>query len=254
MKILIIEDELKAALRLEKLIKKNINDAKIIAILNSIEESIKWLENNKHPDLIFLDIQLSDGLSFAIFEQIEINIPVIFTTAYNEYSLKAFELNSVDYLLKPINEKKLVKSIKKYEKLKSGFVNNEYFNSKQLLDILKSKNEWRTKFLVNKGDSLIVIDIKDIAYFYAKDKYVSIVTFDNKKHLINSSLEKLEKEIETGIMYRANRQVLLSSKAIAKIHNYFNYKLKLELIPKADFDVIISRKKVADFKTWITRA
>ena len=251
MKILIVEDEQNAAKRLIGLIQKNINNADIITVLDSIETSINWFKANTHPNLIFLDIQLSDGLCFNIFKQIEVNSPIIFTTAYDEFSLKAFELNSIDYLLKPINEEKLKLALKKYNKLSTEYSNK--INSKEILKLLSAKKPSKTRFLVNKGNSLQIVDINDIAYFYSKDKNVIIATNNNNEYLIKDSLENVENDIEQGLMFRINRQLLISIKSIDKIHNYFNYKLKIELKPQTKFDAVVSRSKVSNFKHWIAK-
>lgn len=253
--ILIIEDEQLAANRLIKLIKAIDSDVNIIDVIDSVETSIEWFQKNKHPDLIFLDIQLSDGMSFSIFKKVDVNSPIIFTTAFDEFALKAFELNSVDYLLKPINEEKLKISIEKYKKIKQGFAKNEMnFDAQKLFQALqKNKVEYKTRFLVNKGSSLIIVNISEIAYFFTEDKLVFIITHDNKKYSINATLDKLEKELNPQIFYRANRQYLISVKSINEIHNYFNYKLKLELNPPAKTDdIIISKSKVSDFKNWVS--
>lgn len=255
MNILIIEDEQLASKRLIKLIKEIDESVNIIEVIDSVESSIEWFQNNEHPDLIFLDIQLSDGLSFNIFKKVEVNSPVIFTTAFDEFALQAFELNSIDYLLKPIDEKKLELSITKYKKVKQNFSKKEInFNTEKLLQTLqKNKPTYKTRFLVNKGSSLIVIDIEDIAYFYTEDKLVFLITHDNKKYSLNTTLDKLENELEPQKLYRANRQYLVSVQAISEIHNHFNYKLKLKLAPKPiSEDVIISKSKSADFKNWIS--
>lgn len=255
MNILIIEDEELAARRLIKLIKAVDKSANIIDVIESVELSIEWFQKNEHPELIFLDIQLSDGLSFNIFKKVEVNSPVIFTTAFDEFALKAFELNSVDYLLKPIDKEKLRQSIKKYKKVKQSFTKNEInFDARKLLEALqKNESEYRTRFLVNKGSSLIIIDIDAIAYFFTEDKLVFIITHDNKKYSINSTLDKVEKELEPKMFYRVNRQYFVSVKSIKEIYNYFNYKLKLELNPKpASEEIIISKSKCADFKSWIS--
>lgn len=254
MNILIIEDEEKAGLRLQKLIENNLTDVNILTILDSVERSVKWFKSNPSPDLIFLDIQLSDGLSFNIFKEIEIKAPIIFTTAYDEYALEAFKVNSIDYLLKPISESKLKLSLDKYQTIKTQFSENSGINSAQLIELLSGQNNSKKRFLVNKGHSLIAVEIKDIAYFYAKDKKVYIVTFDNNTYEIKDTLDKIENDIGKNTMYRANRQMLLSAKSISKIHNYFNYKLKLDLLPSASFDTIVSRTKVSQFKEWISKA
>ena len=255
LKILIIEDEENAAKRLISLIKKIDENITVLSIIDSVEDAIKWFENNKNADLVFLDIQLSDGLSFNIFEKVEVNTPIIFTTAYDEFALKAFELNSIDYLLKPIDNEKLKQSIIKFKKISKNHTKNELnFDAQKLLEALKSqKKKTKTRFLVNKRDNLIVIDINEIAYFYTEDKAVFIVTLDSNKYLINNTLDNLEKEIEENLFYRINRQFFVSVKSILKITNHFNYKLKLELQPKIlNTEIIISKSKTKDFKNWLS--
>lgn len=253
MNILIIEDEKLAAQRLASLISDEVADANIIDIITSVEKAIAWFKSNVPPDLIFLDIQLSDGLCFNIFKETEVNSPIIFTTAYDAYALKAFELNSVDYLLKPIKLEKLKLAIGKYEKLRNTFSSSQLnFDVQKLVETIQgSKRDYTSRFLVNKGNSLVIIDVSDIAYFHAEDKMVFITTFDNKKYLINNTLDKLEKSLEPKKFFRTARQFLVTAKAINKIHNYFNYKLKLDLQPPPETDVIVSKARVSDFKEWL---
>jgi len=254
LKILVIEDEEKAAKRLISLIKQIDENITILSIIESVEDAIKWFENNDDVDLIFLDIQLSDGMSFNIFEKVEVNTPIIFTTAFDEFALKAFELNSIDYLLKPINTEKLKQSIFKFKKVSKNHTKNKLnFDAQKLLEALKSqKKKTKTRFLVNKRNNLIVIDINEIAYFYTEDKVVFITTFDNNKYIINNTLDNLEKDIEENLFYRVNRQFFVSVKSISKITNHFNYKLKLELQPKTNTEIIISKSKSKDFKNWLS--
>jgi DNA-binding LytR/AlgR family response regulator len=255
MNILIIEDEKLAARRLISLINETEKDANIITTIDSVEKAITWFKNNDPPDLIFLDIQLSDGLCFNIFKEVDVHSPVIFTTAYDEYALKAFELNSVDYLLKPIKSEKLQQSIEKYKNLKSTFSSSQLnFDAQKLIETIQdSKKEYTSRFLVNKGNSLLIINVNDIAYFHAEDKMVFITTFENKKYLINNTLDKLETSLKPKKFFRTARQFLVTARAIHKIHNYFNYKLKLELQPPPETDVIVSKARVSDFKEWLTR-
>ncbi len=258
MNILIIEDEHHAAKRLIKLIKSIVGEANILDVLDSVEASINWFNNNPHPDLIFLDIQLSDGMSFNIFRKVEVNCPVILTTAYDEFALQAFELNSIDYLLKPIDAEKLKKSLTKYEqRIKTYKYKNENSDLQKLVEFLASKTqkEYKTRFIVNKGNSLKIVEIDEIAYFFTENKQVYLYTYTNNKFLINTTLDKLEKQIETQKFYRANRQYLISVKSIKNIHHYFNYKLKLELNPSAPTDdIIISRNRTSDFKKWVAHS
>jgi len=255
MNILIIEDEKHAANRLIKLLKTIDSDFNILDILESINLSVKWLQNNPQPELIFLDIQLSDGLSFNIFKQVDVTCPVIFTTAYDEFALQAFELNSIDYLLKPINTNKLAKSIDKFKRLSNMQTVSKFnFDSQALIEALTKKEAtFKTNFLVNKGSQLVIINIEDIAYFFAEDKLVFLVTHDKQKFNINDSLDTIEKEIGNKSFYRVNRQYLVSVKSIKEIHNHFNYKLKLSLNPlPKDENIVITKSKVIAFKNWLS--
>jgi DNA-binding LytR/AlgR family response regulator len=256
MNVLIIEDELLAAQLLEKQLINIDNNINIISTIDSIEKSVEWFKNNPHPDLIFLDIQLSDGLSFNIFNQVEVNSPVIFTTAYDQYALKAFEINSIDYLLKPIDIESLRTSLKKYNKLNPNNSDSNFnidFN-KFLADFSINKKTYKSRFLINKGDSLQIVDINKIAYFYSEQKATFIITKDNKKYISNDSLDSIINNVDPSIFYRINRQFIVSINSIGKISNYFNYKLKLDLIPKTDNDnTVISRTKVKEFKEWLSK-
>ncbi|MEA3446644.1 MAG: LytTR family DNA-binding domain-containing protein [Bacteroidota bacterium] len=256
MKVLIIEDEQRAAERLIKLIAEIDNSIEIVSIIDSIENSVKWFRQNTHPDLIFLDIQLSDGLCFNIFNQTEVNSPVIFTTAYDEYALKAFELNSIDYLLKPIDADKLKIGVRKYHKLKSNIPDAGInVNFKKILsEISLNSKVYKSRFLISKSDSLLVIDINRIAYFYSEQKATFIITTDNQKYITNDSLDQVVSSIDPSLFFRINRQYVVSIKAIVKISNYFNYKLKLDLIPETNSDdTIVSRTKVSEFKQWLNK-
>ena len=197
-KALIIEDEQFAEERLKNLLKDIPENIEVITTLDSVEGAINWLHAHPPPDLIFLDIQLSDGQCFTIFEYVQFQSPVIFTTAYDEYAIKAFEVNSIDYLLKPIKKEQLENSIKKYQAIKAYFfyveLNDKMFS---LLNNLKSvEKKYKNRFLVNKGDTLIPVDSKDIAYFYTEDKAVFLVTHENKRYIINYTLDKLETLID----------------------------------------------------------
>ena len=252
-KALIVEDEELAAERLQKLIKDVDPKIEILSIIDSVESTINWLQNNPPPDLLFLDIQLADGRSFEIFEHIKVQSPVIFTTAYDEYAIKAFELNSIDYLLKPIKIEGLKKSIDKYKKIKEYFSESDLQNKVyNLLSSIKNEDKtYKNRFLINKGDTLIPVSTNEIAYFYAEDKVNFIVTFDEKKYFINYSLDTLQEMLDPKLFQRVNRQFILSINSIKKVHNYFNYKLKIEVNPLIDKDIIISRANVVEFKKWM---
>ncbi|MBN2668951.1 MAG: response regulator transcription factor [Bacteroidales bacterium] len=250
MKIVIIEDEYQAQNRLQKLIAKHLPQAELVAILDSIESSVQWFSAHHEPDLIFSDIQLSDGLSFKIFQQIEIRAFVVFTTAYDEYAIEAFKLNSIDYLLKPVSEESFEKSLQKYRNLTSN--KSPLLDPQQWLNLIEQRVKYKCRFLVDIGQSIGVIEIKQIAYFALIDKQICIVTHEMEKYPLKDSLDKIEAEIEPHLFYRINRQILLSAGAIRKIHLHFNYKLKLELNPPFDEDIIVSKAKVAEFKAWLS--
>jgi len=255
-KALIIEDEDLAAKRLIDLLKQIDPEIEINGPIDSVELAIRYLQNNPQPDLLFLDIQLADGKSFSIFDQVKVNIPIIFTTAFDEFAIKAFELNSIDYLLKPVSMDMLRASLDKFKKVKD-YYNHDDFNV-QLNSLLQSINKpvetaYKTRFLVNKGDILLPIRTDEIAYFYAEDKAVFLVTTENKKYMINYSLEELEDKLNPKLFFRANRQFICMVGVIFKVHNYFNYRLKLELKPDPGTDVIVSKSRTSEFRAWMER-
>lgn len=250
MKILIIEDEIPAATRLEKMILACRPDAEILEVIDTVEDAIDWFEHNDEPDVVFSDIQLADGVSFDVFEQIEVDCPVVFVTAYDEYAIKAFELNSIDYLLKPFTEEALEKSFKKLDKLMASDESlNVDFNT--ILSTVKGGKPYKQRFLISKGDSLIPLNVSDIAYVYTEDKAVMIKTKSAKSYFINYSLDELESQLDPNDFFRLNRQFITSLSAIDKISQYFNGKLKIELDPKQEGEVIVSRAKTPLFKNWL---
>ena len=253
MNVLIIEDEKSAALRLVKQINELRPDYKITASLDSIESAVEWLSQNSHPDLIFLDIQLSDGLSFAIFEKVKIKVPVIFTTAFDAYAIKAFELNSIDYLLKPVSSEQLSRALDKFESIKEIYQTNTLEDKLvSMLQVVQNKQRepYRERLLIPQHDGYIQVLTEDVAYFYVENNCVYIVTRSNETHTLHYSLDKLEEELDPAVFYRANRSFIVSAGCVKKAHNYFNYKMKLEVIPKTTKEIIISRQKVSDFKKW----
>jgi len=253
MKALVIEDEQHAAQRLINLLQETGREIEILETLDSIESSVKWLSENDDPDVIFLDIQLADGLSFAIFDQVDVKSPVIFATAYDEYAIKAFEINSIDYLLKPIKLERLVASLEKLEKLRPRMSPNQITAQLQnmIVDYHEKNKTYRSRFLVNKADGMIPIATEDIAFLYTEDKVVFLITRDNRRFMLNYSLDQLEKQLNPISFFRVNRQFIVAMRSIHKIHNYFNYKLKIELTPVSEQEVIVSRQKVAEFKEWL---
>ncbi|RTY92398.1 LytTR family DNA-binding domain-containing protein [Flavobacterium sp. GT3R68] len=250
MTTIIIEDEKPAARLLQrKLEKLNIE---VEVMLHSVEESLDWFSKNEHPDLIFLDIQLSDGLSFEIFDKIEIKSAVIFTTAYDEYALRAFKLNSIDYLLKPIDEDDLEISINKFKARlpKQESLQLDFDQIKKMLSNPFEKN-YKKRFTVKIGQHLKVIQTDEIECFFSENKGTYIHTFDNRNYLIESTLEVLEQEMDPKDFFRVSRKFLIPLKAIKEIVLYSNSRLKVILPSYNDDEVIVSREKVSDFKTWI---
>ena len=248
MKTIIIEDEKPAAEKLQKALLRCDASIQVQAVLSSVRAATEWLQHNACPELIFMDIELTDGSSFKIFEQSQINCPVIFTTAYDEYWQEAFEHNSIDYLLKPIRLEKLEAALKKYEKLKQHFTNN--YN--QLLSWQQTPTgEHKKRFLVKRGTDYISIKTSDISYFYAAQKLVCLVDHNAQKFILDQSLADLEKQLDPAQFYRVNRKYLVNLNAIKKIKLYPKSKLQLEIQPPPSEDIIISQENTAAFKAWM---
>ena len=250
MNIIIIEDEKPAARLLQRKVEKL--GFVVNQMLHSVEESIAWFQVNKHPDLIFLDIQLSDGLSFEIFEKIEINSSVIFTTAYDEYALRAFKLNSIDYLLKPIDEDDLETAIDKYQSQKSK-PEIQQFDFEQIKKMLinPAEKSYKTRFTIKIGQSLKVITTDEIECFFSENKGTYIHTLDNRNYLIDINLEQLEAELEPKNNFRISRKFIIPLKSIKEIQVYSNSRLKIILPTYKDDEIIVAREKVQDFKKWL---
>ena len=248
MKVIIIEDEKPAAEKLLKAIQKVDPSVEVAAVLNSVRKSVDWLQQNPMTDLLFMDIELSDGLSFKIFETISINSPVIFCTAFDEYWQEAFEHNSIDYLLKPVKQDKLEASLKKYEKLKQHFAAGL---QQLLLWQQLGANGYKKRFLVKRGTDYISVKAEDIAYFYAAHKLVCMVDNKSQKFILDQSLADIEKQLDPAQFYRVNRKYLINLNAIRKIKSYPKSKLQLEIDPVVNEDVIISQENVASFKEWM---
>jgi DNA-binding LytR/AlgR family response regulator len=252
-RILLIEDEYPAAERLSKMV-LTLGDTEIIASLDSIENSVAFLKSSNTIDLIFSDIQLSDGLSFKIFEQVSVQVPIIFTTSYDEYAIRAFKVKSIDYLLKPIKQEELIQAYKKYKELFNKTENQDY--STKIASLLqeisqqKPKN-YQQRFLVKHQEQLIPVAQEQIAYFYSANKMVCLISKDGKQFLVDYTLEELEDLLNPTYFFRLNRQFIASVESISKIHQYFHGKLKLELEPSSTEEVIVSREKSPIFQQWL---
>ncbi|WP_283640321.1 LytR/AlgR family response regulator transcription factor [Mesonia mobilis] len=251
MRTIIIEDEKPSARRLERMLEKL--NVPVEQLLHSVNDSIQWLLENEQPDLIFLDIQLSDGLSFEIFEEIEVESAIIFTTAYDEYALKAFKLNSVDYLLKPIDEEELETALKKY---RSKFVNNNELtaNLSELKKLLGSENSAKTykkRFTVKVGQHLKMFPVDQIECFYSENKGTYLHTKDNRSYLLETTLENLEAELNPEKFYRVSRKFFVNINAIEDMVSYTNSRLKVKLNNFDEQEIIVARERVKDFKEWL---
>jgi len=250
MRALIFEDEAPAYRRLTNLLSENHPEIEIIEVIDTVSEAIRWLGNNSSPDLIFSDIQLSDGLSFDIFKNKSLSCPIIFTTAYDEYMLEAFKTNGIDYLLKPIQIKDLDRSIKKFKSLSK----NEALQI-DLSELLKSvsnpKKKYKERFLVKLGKRLFPIETKEVAYFSHFDGSTELRTFTDKTYIIDQSLDELEDLVDPMLYFRLNRQFLSNITSIKQIHQYFKGRLKVELTPEVRTEVTISREKASAFKSWM---
>lgn len=250
MNVLIIEDEKPAARRLNRMLASlNID---VSEMLHSVEESLNWLQNNDHPDLIFLDIQLSDGLSFEIFEEIEVKSAIIFTTAYDEYALKAFKLNSIDYLLKPIDEDELEAAVNQFKKQqpKQAEVQVNLDDIRKLL-INPIDRKFKKRLSIKVGQHIKIIPVDDIECFYSENKATYIHTSEKRNYLLDNSLEKLEEQLNPDQFFRVNRTFIVHINAIKDIISYTNSRLKLVLETYNDQEIIVSRERVKDFKNWI---
>ncbi|WP_159023839.1 LytTR family DNA-binding domain-containing protein [Formosa sp. L2A11] len=250
MKVIIIEDEKPSARRLQRMLAQLNLEADVM--LHSVEESITWFQNNEHPELIFLDIQLSDGLSFEIFESVAIKSAIIFTTAYDEYALKAFKLNSIDYLLKPIDEDDLEQAVAKY---KSRIPKQEQvvldFNEIKNLLVNPLDRQYKKRFSVQVGQHLKLINSDDVECFYSENKGTYLHTNSGRNYLLNSTLDQLEQELEPNAFFRINRKFIVNINAIHDMVNYTNSRLEIKLNSYKDDQVIVARERVKTFKDWL---
>jgi DNA-binding LytR/AlgR family response regulator len=249
MKTIIIEDEQLAARRLENMVKTIDPTIEIVAKPESIKESVEWFKTNPQPDLIFLDIHLEDGLSFSIFDQVKVNSPIIFTTAFDEYAIKAFKLKSIDYLLKPIVQNDLEKAIAKFR---------DWGEKKQLIDVLELKRlmnvetkQFRERFSAVVGQKLKSIDVNDIAYFFSNSGITFVAMQQKGQYSLDISLDNLMAELDPKQFFRVNRQYIVSLRSIVNIHIFPKSRLKLELNPPVPEGVFVSLDKVVDFKKWV---
>jgi two-component system, LytTR family, response regulator len=255
MKILIVEDEDLAVKKLQKTLKSVAPDADVTGITDSIKSTVEWLHENEQPDLILMDIELADGQSFEIFNLIQVKSPVVFTTSYDEYALKAFKVNSIDYLLKPVQKEDLEKSIHKFRSLVSKQNDqNDGINMDNIIKQLQQKlqpKEYRKRFLVKNGQKLVSIEVNDIRYFFSDGRLNFFKTADNKKFVVDYTMDELEDMLDPEKYFRISRSFYVSINSIEKIDDYFGNRLILQLKPAVDKEALVSREKVTDFKKWM---
>ena len=248
---IIIEDEQPAALRLKKLLTSIDQDIEIIAILDTVESAEKWFSLNQQPDLIMLDIQLGDGLSFDIFRKVKIDSYVIFTTAYDEYAIKAFEVNSIDYLLKPVDEKRLENSIKKYRKFKSA---SQSDNINNLLETIENRSSrFKKRFVVSIANKIKVVETKDVSYFYSKEKSTFLCTTDNRHYPLDFSLDHIEEMLNPEVFFRVSRQFIVQFGSITKIDILSKSRIRLETNPSSGEEIMVSSARTAEFRQWLDK-
>jgi two-component system response regulator LytT len=251
MKVVILEDETLAADKLENALKEIDSSIDVRARLKSVSSAVEWFNNNPHPDLIFSDIQLLDGLSFELFAQIKTEKPVIFTTAFDQYAIKAFDVNSLDYLLKPISNEKLEAALAKFRNRQPKVLPNSV-DYKELAKLIKGDQaEYKSRFMVRLGQKIIAIPIEKVAYFFSENKLTYIFTKDGKKYPADQPLDELIDLLDPRIFFRANRQFIITFESIAEIHPYFKGRIKLTLTPNTTEEVVISSERSPEFKKWI---
>ena len=251
MNILIIEDERPNAERLKRLIQGIKPQANILSVLESVSESVEWLESHERPDLIMMDIKLSDGLSFEIFDKTQlVDIPIIFTTAYDEYAIKAFKQYSIDYLLKPVDKDELAMAFEKYDQL--DIMVNKATNPsiEKLLDEFRPKN-FRTRFLLSYRDGFKTVMVSDVLYFYSEQKITKARLADGTDEIIPHTMDELEQQLDPKLFFRANRQFIICINAVEHVYNYFNNKLKVAMRKNTDVEIIVSRDKAPLLKNWM---
>lgn len=246
MKVLIVEDELFSAEKLQALLQNLRPDFEVLDVLSTVQQAVEWFKNNEEPDLAFLDIHLGDSSVFDLFDEIELNIPVIFTTAFDQYAIQAFKVNSVYYLLKPIDREELELALQKFESNRESV----QLNPKLIEEMVQTVQKEKKRFLVKTGNHFISVPTEDIFYFESENKLTYLVT-EKKRHAMDQSLEQLEGLLNPDQFFRINRNMLVSHQAIDQIHNHFNGRLKLAIYPSKQEEVLVSRERVMNFKHWL---
>jgi DNA-binding LytR/AlgR family response regulator len=253
MEVIIIEDEALAAERLRMLINSYDATIEVVAILESVEEAVAWLKTKKHPALLFVDIHLADGTSFEIFKQVAVEKPIIFTTAFDQYALDAFQLFSIDYLLKPITAADLAQAFNKYSKLGTNGKTNSNNNFEDVMQALKENinHKYKNRFLGKLGQKMFFVNVQNISHFIAENKIVQMVTNEGAKYIVNHSMERLEELCDPALFFRINRKTMLNIESVQMVRPYDNNRLQVGIRQQASPDeLIVSREKVTAFKNW----
>lgn len=250
MRILIIEDEKPAANRLGKLLQVHFPEAELIGNLDTVSRAVRWFEENATPDLIFCDIQLADGISFEIFEKVNVSSPIIFTTAFDQYAIRAFQVNAIDYLLKPIDPKDLERAVEKFR--------SRSIQPSLDLNLLKTliqpqEKSYKSRFLVRFGEKIQSVPMEEIAFFFSEERVTFLQTHAGKKYVLDSTLEHVEAQVDPAIFFRLNRKYLSHVDAIEEVLTYSNSRLKVFLRNCTDSDILVSREKVTELKNWLDR-
>jgi DNA-binding LytR/AlgR family response regulator len=253
MTVLIIEDEPEAAARLATLLREIRPDVNIAGSLDSVRTVVKWVNENPSPDLFFMDIQLADGLSFEIFEQVEIKSPVIFTTAYNEYALKAFKVNSIDYILKPLDKAEVFAALRKYENLTGQPLSRDRMMESIGTAMQMLTKRYKERFVIKVGEHLRSVEINEILHFYSLEKTTFAQAADGRKHILDYTLDQLEGLLDPTRFFRINRKYIVSVGSIRDMISHTNSRLKLLLKSSDDDDVIVARERVQEFKDWLDK-
>ncbi|MEX1241390.1 MAG: LytTR family DNA-binding domain-containing protein [Cyclobacteriaceae bacterium] len=253
MTVLIIEDEPNAAEHLQRLVEELVKEATIVGKIDSVRKSIDWFRAHDPPDVVLMDIQLADGISFQIFEECEVKAPVIFTTAYEEYALKAFKVNSIDYLLKPVDKEELNAALKKVKTSYAAGTDREQLLRKMSEMIKVLTKRYKTRFVIKVGEHLRTVEVDQILFFHSQEKTTFCVTQDKRSLILDYTLEQLEEMMNPAQFYRINRKYLVSANAIHDIISFTNSRLKLVLKGSQDNDIIVARERVQDFKTWLDK-
>lgn len=256
MKILIVEDEMLAVKRLKKVIESIDPEMEVVGVTNSICSSVEWLNSSPAPDLIMMDIELADGQSFEIFKRTQVQSPVIFVTSYDEFAIQAFKVNSVDYLMKPVDREDMAASLQKLRQVKNIYAAQagKSVNVEKLVEALQERIQpkiFRKRFLIKHGQKLITVEIDEIAYFFVDGRLTFFRTFDNRKLVVDYTMDELETMLDPADFFRINRSSYVAMKAIDEMQDYFGNRYALRLKPASEEEAIVSRDRVTAFKTWM---